>query len=233
MESKQIKKYVSLVDFLGVVLGPNYEIILHMIENESAHIEAIVNNHISGRTINAPLTGFALKLIKEKVYLQYDYFTNYKAISKKGHNIVGSTFFIKDENNNLEGLLCINTDYTEYEELSKKILQLANINLLERDFSKDKSQFIRLDEKYHIKNSGDVVEIFSNNIDDIIAESIDPEILKKSTLLNQKGKIQFVETLESKGVFQLKGAVAHVAKVLDISEPSIYRYLTIINEKKK
>lgn len=235
MENKQIKKYVSLVNFLGVVLGPNYEIILHMIENGSTHIEAIVNNHISGRSIDAPLTGLALKLIKEKVYLQCDYFTNYKAISKKGHNIVGSTFFIKDENNKLEGLLCINTDYTEYEELSKRILQLANINLLERDFSKDKSQFIGLDEKYHIKNSGDgdVVEIFSNNIDDIIAESIDPEILKKSTLLNQKGKIQFVETLENKGVFQLKGAVAHVANVLDISEPSIYRYLRIINEKNK
>lgn len=233
MENKKIEKYVSLMQFMGIALGPNYELVLHVIGNESAHIEAIVNNHISGRTINSPLTGFALKLIKEKVYLQCDYVTNYKAISRKGHSIVGSTFFIKDEDNNLEGLLCVNTDYTEYEELSKKILQLANTNLLQRNFTEDKSQFIRSDEKYHTGNLGDVVEILSNDIDDIIAESIDPEILKKSTLLNQKGKIQFVETLESKGVFQLKGAVSHVAKVLDISEPSIYRYLKIINEQKE
>jgi len=41
-----------------------------------------------------------------------------------------------------------------------------------------------------------------------------------------------VDILNQKGIFMLKGAVSEVAKQLHCSEPSIYRYLNILNKDK-
>ena len=61
MRSKSISSYIHLVHFLGEVLGPDYEIALHDAKKPSQSIVAIVNNHISGRDIGAPLTDWAAK----------------------------------------------------------------------------------------------------------------------------------------------------------------------------
>lgn len=55
-----LQQYMKLTEFLGLTLGPDYEVALHDLTNKDRSIIAIANNHISGREIGAPLTNMAL-----------------------------------------------------------------------------------------------------------------------------------------------------------------------------
>lgn len=199
-------KYKTLVEFLGKVLGENYEIVLHDINKEGSSVVAIENSHISGRSIDSPLTGFALELIQSKKYLECDYLTHYKAKTKSNLKINGSTFFIKD-GQNIEGMLCINYDGSKFERLSNEILKLANLDIQE---PKTTAQ--------------EAIEQLSENIEEII-----DSILQKHSLninnLKPKDKAECIKRLYENGIFNVKGSIPKVAKHLNISEPSVYRYL--------
>ncbi|UJF15590.1 PAS domain-containing protein [Jeotgalibaca sp. MA1X17-3] len=227
MKPKKKKHYIDLVHFLGKTLGSNHEIILHLIDEDGTSIAAIENNHISGRTLDSPVTGFALELMKKNKEMDTNFVTNYKARNKVGKEIKGSTFLIKDEEDHLEGLLCINIDNSIYQKLSDDILQLANL-------SSPISEVVlnSTNSKSTPSEAGEgMVEILSNSIQEIIYETIDPKILDGKYTLSTEAKIEMVEKLERKGIFQLKGAVSQVAEVLNVSEPTIYRYLKMITNK--
>ncbi|WP_124057639.1 helix-turn-helix transcriptional regulator [Vaginisenegalia massiliensis] len=231
MDKYRLENYINLTKFLGATLGPNYEIILHILEGNESHIASIVNNHISGRTTDSPLTGFALELMRNKAYYDNDYIANYKA-KVKGHDaILGSTFYLKDEEGNLEGMLCINNDYSKYQQLSKDIMNL--INSQAPVTSSGPGEIPQFHTEGQAEGEEEFVEILSNSMKDIIGEVIDPDILEGTLSLSQEAKIDIVEKLERKGIFQLKGAVSQVAEMLNVSEPSIYRYLKIVNKRNK
>lgn len=219
MDKETLNYWKTVITFLHDVLGDNYEIILHVIDKNDIYIGELVNSHISGRSKNSPLTKFALDLITQKVYQEKDSVTNYKAIVSPQHKEVrGSTFFIKDKDGNLEGMLCINLDISAYQGVASEVLKLANLNLgnLIPNATEAKPPTAPQEE---------AVEILTSNIQDIISEIIDPSLLRHNVHLSQDVKIDIVAKLSEKGVFQLKGAVSKVADILCISEPSVYRYL--------
>lgn len=126
MEQTRLAQLSHLVEFFGLVLGPDYEVVLHDLTLEQPCVVAIANGQISGRTIGAPLTNVAMQLIKDEVYLREDWKANYQGISANGRILRCSTFFLKDEAGRLQGLLCINFDDSRYRELSTKIYSLCH-----------------------------------------------------------------------------------------------------------
>lgn len=224
--------YKKLVEFLGIVLGDNYEVILHIIEKDNSYVGAIANNHISGRTINAPLTELALKMMKDKTYQDKDYVTNYKGITKLGTEIRGSTYFIKDENKELIGMLCINFDFSKHKKIANDILDLAQLQL--NMFSPIEDETVTSQKKtIEEHHDNEIIEYFSDSINEIVYSVVDPSLLNPNIALKQEQKIEIINQLYKKGIFQLKGAVSQVAELLNISEPSVYRYLKMIDKDKK
>ena len=104
-----LQQYMKLTEFLGLALGPDYEVALHDLTNRDRSIIAIVNNHISGREIGAPLTNMALGILRDRSYETSDYCLQYHGISVNGKDLRSNTFFIKQDGR-LIGLLCINFD---------------------------------------------------------------------------------------------------------------------------
>nr|WP_315083163.1 PAS domain-containing protein [uncultured Campylobacter sp.] len=200
------KRYEKLVKFLGEVLGQNYEIVLHDINQKGSSVVAIENSHISGRSINSPLTGFALELIQSKKYLECDYITNYKAKTSSNLKINGSTFFIKN-GQNIEGMLCINYDGSKFEKLSNDLLKLANLTAQDTKTS-----------------AQDAIEQLSENIEEIIEDILKRHDLNASDT-KPKNRAKCIKKLYENGIFNVKGSIPKVAKYLNISEPSVYRYL--------
>lgn len=218
MNKEQKKAFTKLVDFLGKCLGENYEVVLHDITDKGSCVAAITNNHISNRTANSPLTGFALDLLNKGEYKDKDYLVNYKAKTKGGKSIQGSTFFIKEDDKIL-GMLCINHDDSAYKKLSNEILKLGNI----QNITQPNSEVLN-DEKV------EVVEYLSESIEDIIASIIDTNLLNNIVSIKPEQKQKIINALFEKGIFNIKGAVLKVAKILNISEQSVYRYLKKTNE---
>lgn len=225
MDKNTLKQYSSLVNFLGKTLGPDYEVALHDVQPGSRSIVAIANGHISGRDVGAPMTNLGLEIIANKDYKNKDYNLNYNGVSKDQRVLRSSTFFIKDDNEELIGMLCINFDDRRYTELSEKILQLCHPDKL-----------IEQNSKYNsvdsiVQNS---TETFSESIEEV-TDTVLNKVLKDSNIpvdrLTQEERLHIVDILDKKGVFMLKGAVSTVANKLSCSEPSIYRYLAKINKK--
>ena len=109
MTEQLLLHYTRLVEFLGHVLGPDYEIILHEILPEQSRVAAIANGGISGRDVGAPITNAALRMIMQKQYESNNYIINYTGQLSNGKTLRSSTMFIKD-GGKLVGLLCVNFD---------------------------------------------------------------------------------------------------------------------------
>lgn len=208
--SSSLEHYQQLVYFLGQTLSQDYEIVLHWLDTTgSFSIAAIEHAEISGRTLNSPITGYALQLVHDEVYKEQNFIANYKAATGD-KKIQGSTFFIKDETNQLLGLLCINFDNAAYTDLMGHLATIARIPDLTDPQPIHKSP---------------TTEVLHTSVADIIYAVIDRDLLRPGTTLTQQKKIELCAQLSEKGVFQIKGAIPQVAQILNVSEPSVYRYL--------
>ncbi len=218
MDKLRKESLSKLVEFLGEVLGDTYEVVLHDIDENGSSVASIANNHISNRSVKSPLTGFALELLKDKVYEKQDYIIGYKAMTKQGKDIQGSTFFIKDDKK-ITGMLCINHDNNEFKDVADRILALGNV-------VKNKIQDIEQNQVPSVE----AVEYLSESIEDIISGIIEPSVLNGDTILRPEKKQEIINALYDKGVFNIKGAVLNVSKILNMSEQSVYRYLKKVND---
>lgn len=234
MSANTLESYARLVAFLGKVLSPDYEIALHRIDTENKAIMAIANGHVSGRTVGAPITDLALKLIKSREYESKDYVLNYKGLSKDGKILRSSTFFIKDDDNRLIGLLCINFDDSRAVDISQQIMSLC---MPGADRSVENHELSNINQDFPLANViVDPVENFSHSISEMVESVIknclpDPNI--PVSRLTQDEKSHIVDVLNQKGIFMLKGAVSQVARSLSCSEPTVYRYLNMLNSEKE
>ena len=125
MTEQMLRQYTVLVEYLGKTLGPDYEVVLHEILPETSRVAAIANGTISGRSVGAPITNAALRMIMQKQYETSDYNLNYTGQLANGKTIRSSTMFIKD-GGKLVGLLCINFDDSRFHEISDAILKLIH-----------------------------------------------------------------------------------------------------------
>lgn len=218
--------YINLVEFLGKVLGPRYEIVYHVISKRGSYIAAICNNHISGRTVESPLTAFANQLIQDKVYLQKDFIHGYKAAIAGNRVITGSTFFIKNKDNEIAGLFCINYDDTEIRETLNKLIHLENLNVF-FELKNEESHIIHQSKKEHADG---ILENLNQSIDELVTEAIG--ISHGIYHLTPSQKQNCIEKIFANGIFNIKGAISVVSRRLNMSEPSIYRYLQRIKKNK-
>ncbi|MGH2327697.1 helix-turn-helix transcriptional regulator [Campylobacter taeniopygiae] len=217
MDEKQKEQFIKLTKFLGQVLGKQYEVVFHVIDKKGAYIAAIENNHISGRTLESPLSTFASELIQKKAYLNKDFLYDYKALIGKNKLVRGSTFFIKNANK-LVGILCINHDTSVIRDAICKIINIEKLDDMGEFLSQDESSNLEINDLAN-------VETLSRSIEEILAQNIDMNYLNSNYQLSITQKEEIAKTLYEKGIFNIKGAVSIVAKFLKISEPSVYRYL--------
>ncbi len=229
MNRAMLKQYTKLVEFLGLTLGPSYEITLHDIRGKESSIVAIVNGSISGRDLDSPPTAMAMKAMMENAAGR-DFHTNYIGLAKSNKMLRSSTYYIKDEKNKLVGMLCINFDDSEFQALSSQLFQLIH-----PDSYVENNIVIRSDVLSSFEDN-DETEHFGDSVtsaaDSVIQEILDEEGVSVDQL-TQAEKIRIVARLKEKGIFRLKGSVVHVSDVLRSSPASIYRYLNKVQQEEE
>lgn len=207
-----ISKYIPIVHFIADICGPRYEVVLHDISKPENSVIAIRNSYISGRKIGSPMTDLALKIIKQKDYLTKDFITNYDGFGKNGRKFLSSTYFIKNDENKLIGMICINNDISDILDFKNNFGELlSRFSYCEKNNAEHKY-------KEHIENS--VVSLANSIIHRTINKlNIPPE------RMSIEEKVKIVHELNDSGIFLLKGGASDVANELKISETTIYRYL--------
>ena len=223
---KELKRHYRLiVDFLGHILGPDYEIALHELTDDSNEIVAIANGELTGRHLGSPLSNKMLEYVAGHLYETRDYVLRFESVTDSGKKMCSNTLFIKGRNGQLEGLLCINFDASRYEELSRRVLDLCG-NML----NPGTPSGARLVAEHEAPDSAAYPRSIAGATARIVTEVVNnyPVPVER---LTQEEKMEIMGELSRKGVFLLKGSVSHVAKVLHSSEASIYRYLGKLNNK--
>ncbi|MGB1227131.1 MAG: helix-turn-helix transcriptional regulator [Poseidonibacter sp.] len=214
--NQYIKKYISIADFLGEVLGTNTEIILHDLTNYQKSIVHLVNGHISGRKIGDSITDLMLDFILSESKGNKQFICNYNSKNVEGKLLYSSTYFIRDDSNKIVGALGLNSDYQDVKN------SLSFLTSLLPNYVDDKIASLNI-----IKEnlSSDGQELTLNKIDAIINQfNVIP------TRMTPKEKTEVMTALDECGIFNIRGSVQEVASKLAMSEPSIYRYIKKIRK---
>lgn len=217
--NKELEKYVPFVSFLGQALGNNCEIVLHDLSDKKNSIIAIHNNHITNRKIGDPPSEIVMKIIENDSNKRLNFITNYTK-SKSNRLLKSNTMFIRNKDSEIIGLFCINMDNSSLDRIQNEVneyLKLMKFNL-----------------KDHQNTKLDLIEDVEISIEDRINSAVNSILNRKKLIvenLDQDDRIIIVDELYQIGIFLLKGAVKVVAKSIDSSEASIYRYLQQVKSK--
>ncbi len=220
---KIIERYIPLVEFISAVLGDNAEVVLHDLTCPENSIIAIKNEHLSGRLVGGPLTDLVLKVIQDKSYKDKDFIANYKAAGKN-KSFRSSSFFIKDEKEEIIGVLCVNIDIEPFEKVKEIMDKLTSVT---QSFENS-----RIKENVHVKEIK-IEEQLHTNVEALLITMVEDVIGCigiSPQRMSIEEKMNVVKDLDNRGAFQLKGAVSEVSKALEVSEPTVYRYLNKIKD---
>jgi predicted transcriptional regulator YheO len=203
------------VDALAETFGKNCEVVLHDFSKPQQSIIKIVNGHVTGRGVGAPATDLILSFIEKKGQKK-DSLVGYCTKTKRGDELKSTTVFIKNSKGKIVGALCINIDLTSY--LSAKSL-LENFCLIPNP------RFLEAEEHITEKFEANV----KNLIDDLLEKSI-KRIGKPVAHMRKEDKLNILRDLKGGGLFLIKGTAQRVSKELNVSLPTIYKYLEEIRE---
>ncbi len=216
--TRTIETYIPLVQFLGAFLGSNCEVVLHDASSKEQSVLAIANSHITGRKVGAPLTDLALKFVVNREYEQRDWVMGYTTRAKDDRPLHSATYFIREADGGLAGMLCLNMDVSDLRQARDVLSRMVQALGLDDDSPKDAGD--------------DHSETFSESLEDL-TENLIVQVIDSADVpperMTAAEKMDIVRTLNARGVFLLKGTVGLVAARLAASEATIYRYLQRIN----
>lgn len=223
MTINQLHYFTKITEFFGRVLGPDYEVALHDIDDQGGALVAIANGHISGRSIGQLASEKLLDIIENRGYEQNDFILHQYGMSPNDKILCSSTMFIKDENGELVGALCINFDDSRYRELSHKVFNLCHPDsLVDTNFRFDASKVpSKVAGSRHSKLHG----IPDGSAYDIITAELKKQNLKPDSM-PLKDKLRFIADMDNKGIFLIKGAVKDAAEIFGCSQATMYRHLS-------
>jgi len=217
----QLERFIPFVQFLGQSLGKNYEVVLHDLSTPETSIIAIANGELSGRVVGGPTTDFALKILQRGAAEDRQYLVNYHGKNINGNLFKSSSYFLRDDEGRVIGALCINMNLSPF--ISLKNFISKEIICEDKDPSDNTGAAEKSGSPFH------VFENFQGSIDEVISSMIDTALVKYDIAperLSASERITVVEDLNESGLFLLKGGLAALAERLNVSEPTIYRYLS-------
>lgn len=182
--------------------GENCEVVLHDWSKGYDHsIVAIENGHVTGRTIGDCGSNLGLEVMRGTVK-DGDRF-NYITQTKRGSTIRSSTIYLKNDEGETLGALCINLDISE-------MIFMKNI----------------VDSLAKVENG--TKEIFANDVtevlDYLLSESLNI-VGKPVKNMTKEDKLQALKYLDDKGAFLISKSGNKVCEFFDMSKFTLYNYL--------
>jgi predicted transcriptional regulator YheO len=197
----------TLADFIAALLGPDSEIAVHDLSDPSSSLKIIRHGELSGRSVGAPATDLALRMAQEcSGGDRADYLLNYRSKTRDGASLRSSTLAIKDDSGQVVSLLCVNTDDSRYRRAMEAVQALLPADLSDAQHE----------------------EHLSGSVDDVgvdIMQSVLGRYPVEAARLSADEKARVVAEFDLRGLFSIRGFVGKAALALDISEPTLYRYL--------
>lgn len=208
----EITLFKQLLDMLEKQLGNNTEVVLLDLTKEyGSMIVDIRNGHITGRKIGGTGSNMGLEVLAGTVKNGNRY--NYITKSKDNKILRSSTLYIRDDEENVIGCLCINTDITESVKFEAFLKEFNQYNF----------------------DSGELEspEIFAQDVNQVLEFLIQEGqklVGKPAAVMSKNEKIQFLKYLNDKGAFLITKSGEKIQEIMGISKYTMYNYLDMIKK---
>jgi len=195
----------AVVDSIAEVFGDNCEVVLHSLEDPAHSVIKIVNSHVTGRKVGAPITDFGLEMLKKAKSSGKDVVGSYYSKLDDGRLLKSVSTLIRNAQGEIIGMLCININ------LSVPLLDFL------RGFLPKGGE-----------SSENVVEHFPSTLNELVSKTLEMVMTRVNTQKevspSEKNKTVVME-LYTRGIFNVRGAIDVVAKKMGISRYTVYNYI--------
>jgi predicted transcriptional regulator YheO len=164
----------------------------------------IANGEHTGRKIGSPITDLALRMLHDMTGADSSVSKCYFTRAKSGVLMKSVTIAIRNRDQRVIGLLCINID-------------------LDVPFSQIMNTFIPPE----TPEVGSAVN-FASSVEDLVTQTLEftiEEVNADRNVSNNAKNRQIVLNLYEKGIFDIKDAINQVADRLNISKHTVYLYI--------
>ncbi|PTM57882.1 helix-turn-helix transcriptional regulator [Desmospora activa] len=194
----------SLLKALAAQFGDRCEVVLHdLTKGYESTIVAIENGRVTGRKVGDPGSNLGLEVLRGTVTDGDRY--NYVTQTKDGKMLRSTTIYLKNDEGQVIGALCINFDLSEF---------LAAENAI-RYFTRDLFE-------------QEVKEAFVSDVNellDFLLQESQQEIGKPVSMMTKEDKRRAIGFLDKKGAFLVKKAGDKICKFFGISKYTLYNLL--------
>ncbi len=193
-----------LAEGIVAVVGPCCEVVIHDFSDIEHSVVAIAGK-VSGRQPGAPVPD--MDFVSHRLDKDTPDQLNYR-IEINSRRLQSSTVWIRDKDGTPVGAVCINVDFSRLLEARTLVGEFASAAMQQPDLV--------------------VHDTLAKNPQELMQLAVD-SFLRKNRIsapgfLTQDEKERLVKMIEQRGLFQLRGAVQHLAKILNLSRASIYNY---------
>ena len=207
--SEHISRFLPLAKFISEMMSPDCEVILYNVETRTVYHD--INPLDEEMTIGSEMRSLERSFLDKRRYEQDDFIVNYRALSKRKNKLKSATLFLRDDNRKLVAMLTVNENVDRLVEMR----DMLNIMVSGK-------------RPYDGEQGASFYNSFDVSVEGMVTNTINEELAKYNvspTRLSQQEKLEIVRSLDQKGIFLVKGAIAELASVLQTTETTIYRYL--------
>ncbi|MCT8165717.1 MULTISPECIES: transcriptional regulator [Pseudomonas] len=214
VEERQLTLTVlkATIQALGSVAPGNLEILLHDLDHPEQSVVAIVNGHLSGRTVGSPILaapeqdqGFKalMQATAEQQGCDPVVLPDYPTYLK-GRSLRSATAIFRDSSGHPFASLCVNTDVTGLDAAMRFLQQLQPLGATPAQSPADEP--------------ADMALLMSEIIQDSLQRS-------GQGRMNKQAKVEAVRVMQERGLFIVKGGVEKAAEALGVTRYTVYNYL--------
>jgi len=205
-DRKILRHYELMADGIARCFGNACEVVVHSLEDTNHSVIKIVNGHVTGRDLGAPITDLGLEILYGAHRGEGDIVGPYTSTTATGNLLHSVTSIIRNDGNHIIGFVCINFNLS------------ANLQEILATFSSDR----------HGTPAAEVREHFSANTEELVIDSyrgVAEPLQQWEGISPLERNRQIVTELHKRGVFNIKGAVEIIARSMGVSKFTIYGYL--------
>ena len=215
-QRKHLEALLPLMRFFAEMLGPSAEVILYDVDDRVVY--QVLNPIDEEMVPGSEMRSLERSFLDSRIYEKEEFIVNYRALSRSKHKLKSATFFLKNNpEQKLQGMITVNVNV-------ERLVELRNIL----------NEMISGTHSYEAATKSSFYNSFEVSVEGMVSNAIREELDRfgvEPTRLSYQEKMEMVHSLDEKGIFLVKGAIAELAAALKTTETSIYRYLNKLQEQ--
>lgn len=203
---EEFSLFQQILTLISNHFGSKCEVVLHdLTKDYNSTIVDIRNGTVTNRTVGGCGSNLGLEVLRGTI-VDGDRF-NYVTTTQDGRILRSSSIYLKDDDGQVIGSICINFDITETLQFEGYLRQFN-----------------------HFDNNHNEEEIFASDVNNLLSHLIQngqEKIGKPAADMNKNERIAFIRFLDDKGAFLITKSSEQICELLGISKFTFYNYLEI------